>query len=81
LTQPDRTGAPWRDLPGHFGPWETVGSRFYRWRRRGIWDRVLAALQAQADARGELDWPLHYVDGSVVRAHRLRSSSGYLGGN
>jgi transposase len=64
----DRTGAPWRDLPAHYGPWETVASRFYRWRRRGVWDQVLAALQANADARGELDWLLHFVDGSVVRA-------------
>jgi transposase len=66
----DRTGAPWRDLPVHYGPWETVASRFYRWRRRGVWDRVLAALQADADVRGELDWLLHFVDGSVVRAHQ-----------
>jgi transposase len=66
----DRTGAPWRDLPSHFGPWETVASRFYRWRRRGVWDRVLARLQADADAQGELDWLLHFVDGSVVRAHQ-----------
>jgi transposase len=66
----DRTGAPWRDLPSQFGPWETVASRFYRWRRQGIWDRVLAALQADTDARGELDWLLHVVDGSVVRAHQ-----------
>ena len=66
----DRTGAPWRDLPAHYGPWETVASRFYRWRRQGIWDRVLARVQADADARGELDWLLHVVDGSVVRAHQ-----------
>jgi transposase len=66
----DRTGAPWRDLPAHYGPWETVASRFYRWRRQGVWDRVLAALQADADARGEVDWLLHFVDGSVVRAHQ-----------
>ncbi len=66
----DRTGAPWQDLPSHFGPWETLASRLYRWRRQGIWNRVLAGLQAQADARGELDWLLHVVDGSVVRAHQ-----------
>jgi len=66
----DRTGAPWRDLPSEFGPWETVASRFYRWRRQGVWDRVLARLQAGADARGELDWLVHFVDGSVVRAHQ-----------
>ena len=47
----DRTGAPRRDLPSQFGPWETVASRLYRWRRQGIWDRVLAALQADTDAR------------------------------
>jgi Putative transposase of IS4/5 family (DUF4096) len=47
----------WRDLPGEFGPWATVASRFYRWRRQGVWDRVLQALQADADARGELNWP------------------------
>jgi len=47
-----------------------VASRFYRWRRQGVWDRVLQALQADADARGELDWLLQFVDGSVVRAHQ-----------
>jgi transposase len=66
----DRTGAPWRDLPGQFGPGETVASRFYRWRRQDVWDRVLAGLQADTDARGELDWLVHFVDGSVVRAHQ-----------
>jgi transposase len=66
----DRTGAPWRDLPSECGPWETVASRFYRWRRRGVWDWFLACWQADADARGELDWLVHFVDGSVVRAHQ-----------
>jgi transposase len=36
-----RTGAPWRDLPPRFGPWQTVASRFYRWTRQGIWQQVL----------------------------------------
>ena len=64
------TGVPWRDLPPHFGSWRTVYSRFRRWQRAGVWDRALAALQAEADARGELDWTLHFVDGTVVRAHQ-----------
>ncbi len=63
------TGVPWRDLPARFGPWKTVYSRFRRWQRAGIWDRVLAALQADADVRGDLDWSLHFVDGTIVRAH------------
>lgn len=46
----DRTGAPWRDLPEHYGPWQTVATRFYRRRQAGIWDAILAALQQLADA-------------------------------
>src|SRR5689334_4459627 len=66
----DRTGAPWRDLPARYGPTGTVSSRFYRWRAAGIWDRILAALQAQANAEQRLDWSKHYVDGTVIRAHQ-----------
>lgn len=64
-----RTGAPWRDLPERYGKWETVYSRFRRWQLAGVWDRALAALQADGDARGDLDWALHFVDGTSVRAH------------
>lgn len=64
-----KTGAPWRDLPGRYGNWQTVYSRFRRWQRAGVWARVLAALQAAADAEGRLDWSLHFVDGTTVRAH------------
>lgn len=39
-----RTGAAWRDLPEQFGPWETVHSRYHRWRNAGIWPQILAAL-------------------------------------
>lgn len=65
-----RTGAPWRDLPQRYGSWQTVASRFYRWRQAGVLERVLAALQSGADAQGQLDWGKHFVDGSVIRAHQ-----------
>jgi transposase len=64
------TGAPWRDLPERFGPWHTVASRFYRWRRAGIWQQILIALQELADRRGELDRSLHLLDSTSVRAHQ-----------
>jgi transposase len=66
----NRTGAPWDDLPARYGPRGTVSSRFYRWRAAGIWARILAALQEQADAEGHVDWSKHYVDATVVRAHQ-----------
>jgi transposase len=65
-----RTGAPWRDLPRRYGPWSTVSGRFYHWRKIGLWEQVLSALQAQADAAGKLNWDIHFVDGSVIRAHQ-----------
>lgn len=66
----DRTGAPWRDLPERYGPWQTVASRFYRWQKTGVWQQVLAALQVDADSKGGLDWRVHYVDSTVIRAHQ-----------
>ncbi len=65
-----RTGAPWPDLPPKYGKWRTVASRFYRWRKAGVWQKVLEALQARSDAAGEFDWQVHFVDGSVIRAHQ-----------
>jgi len=64
-----RTGVPWRDLPERFGPWETIYSRFRRWQLAGVWDRIFAAVQADADGRGEVDWSLHFLDGTTIRAH------------
>ena len=65
-----RTGAPWRALPAVFGPWETVYSRFRRWQEAGIWAQVLMALQEAADERGEVDWDLHCLDTTSIRAHQ-----------
>lgn len=30
-----RTGAPWRDVPPSYGPWQTVYDRFNRWSSDG----------------------------------------------
>jgi transposase len=73
-----RTGAPWRDLPERFGPWSTAWNRFRRWSAAGVWQRVLEALQREADRAGRLDWGTHYLDGTVVRAHQ--HAAGAVGG-
>lgn len=39
-----RSGAPWRDLPENYGPHTTCYNRFVRWRRAGVWDRIMEAL-------------------------------------
>ena len=65
-----KTGAQWEDLPERYGSPKTVSSRLYRWRKAGVWDQLLAELQRQGDTLGEVQWTIHYVDGTSVRAHQ-----------
>ena len=72
-----RTGIAWRDLPPEFGPWQTVHRRHYRFSLDGTWDKVLTALQAQADAKGEIDWRLS-VDSTIARVHQHGATAARL---
>jgi len=81
-----RAGVPWRDLPGAFGPWQTVWKRHRRFSTDGTWDQILARLLVDADAAGELDWQVA-ADSTVNRAHqhatnlsRLERPAGLTGG-
>jgi transposase len=64
-----RAGTPWRDVPACYGPWQTVYGLFRRWQRDGTWKRVLAGLQALADASGVVVWDVS-VDSTISRAHQ-----------
>ena len=57
-----KTGAPWRDLPERFGPWNSVWRRFDRWARRGVWAALFEALQDP-----DIAWRI--LDSTVIRAH------------
>ena len=59
-----RSGAPWRDLPDNFGPYTTCYNRFVRWRRAGVWGRIMDALAAAHDASVQM------IDTSIVRVHQ-----------
>ena len=65
-----RTGAPWRDLPERYGKWTTVYSRFQRWSKSGMWERIFAHLQTLLDQESNVDWEIHYIDSTTVRAHQ-----------
>ena len=44
-----RSGAPWRDLPSRL-TYTTCYNRFVRWRRAGVWGRIMNALAGAHDA-------------------------------
>jgi transposase len=57
-----RSGAPWRDLPSRFGPYTTCYNRFVRWRRAGVWAKIMNALA------GAHDTAVQMIDTSIVLA-------------
>jgi transposase len=60
-----RTGAPWRDLPEHFGRWNSVYQRFARWSRSGVWQTVFMELSKDSEFAARV-----YLDSTIVRAHQ-----------
>ena len=70
------TGAPWRDLPERYGPWQTIFYRFNGWRQDGTWSRIASALLDELDAKGRIDHDLWCSDGSVIRASHAAAGAG-----
>lgn len=63
-------GAPWRDIPPRYGPWQSVYDRFRRWRIDGTWTRILTRLLDHLDKHAQLGRDLWCVDASIIRATR-----------
>lgn len=59
-----RTGSPWRDLPPQLGSWHNVYTRFSRWGKSGVWQRIIEAVRTDADLQALL------LDSTIVRAHQ-----------
>ena len=59
-----RAGIPWRDLPERFGHWSVVHTRFSRWAKSGVWERIFNHLAADADNEYAM------IDSTIVRAHQ-----------
>lgn len=64
-----RSGAPWRDLPKCYGPRTTRYNRFIRWRKAGVWDRMMDAITAAYDG------DIQMIDSTSFRDHQQAATA------
>ena len=64
-----RNGLMWRDAPRAYGPPKTIYTRFIRWSRLGVFNRIFAELAAKGGKPDRL-----MVDATHLKAHRTAAS-------
>jgi len=64
-----RTGAQWREVPEKYGNWNSIFTRFNKWSKKNIWQRLMEFCIEEPD--------LEYlsIDATILRAHPC--SAGY----
>ena len=65
----NRNGLRWRDAPSAYGPHKTLYGRWVRWRRMGVFARILIALANEGQ-----DTEMLMMDATHLTAHRTASS-------
>ncbi|MCA9412852.1 MAG: IS5 family transposase [Candidatus Omnitrophica bacterium] len=65
-----RTGAPWKDLPDRYPPYQTCHRRFQRWSDEGVMEKILLALSEHLKERGKLNLSEAFIDGSFSGAKK-----------
>jgi transposase len=60
-----QNGAKWRAIPPQLGPWWMAAQTFIRWSHHGVWERLLSLAQAHGDVQRSLV----FLDGTSIRAH------------
>ena len=59
-----RTGSSWSEIAERYGVATTCYNRFVRWRRAGVWDRLLEAVSEAYDG------DIVMIDSTCVRVHQ-----------
>ena len=66
-------GVPWRDLPPHFGNWNSIYSCFRRWSRKKViakvFKSIVRSISKEQDKTNSTIKKV-YLDGTFVKAHQ-----------
>lgn len=65
-----RTGAPWKDVPERYPPYQTGHRRFQQWIDAGVFEQILHALADDLRERGDLDRSACFIDGTFAVAKK-----------
>ena len=65
-----RTGAPWKDLPDRYPPYQTCHRRFQYWVQTGTFKKILTVLAQDLQERGKIDLSEAFIDGSFAGAKK-----------
>jgi len=65
-----RTGAPWKDLPPRYPPYQTCHRRFQQWAKSGVFRRIVQELVEDLSERGGIDIREAFIDGTFVPAKK-----------
>lgn len=64
-----RNGLQWKDALRDYGPHKTLYNRFIRWSRRGVFDRIFAALAGEGPRPERI-----MIEATHLKAHRTAAS-------
>jgi transposase len=65
-----RTGAPWKDMPQRYPPYQTCHRWFQRWVEQGVFKRIAQELVEDLYERGQIDIREAFIDGSFAPAKK-----------
>ena len=65
-----RTGAPWKDIPPRYPPYQTCHRRFQLWVKQGVFRLILKELAEDLYERGKIDIREAFIDGSFSPAKK-----------